>query len=194
MSQDTRKLHVLIWIGIITATLTAPTALAASGTDFSQCSGLSGPALGLCKAGTAISCSADNTGDEACIHITETYATITGAQAPWTVPCPCASLEGWDNDILTNNCGVGFNVVGAFVRGTSDVFPDGFFLITWDGNGGPVGVPQGVFSCQVRGTDPIIITELEFNACNASLKQFAANDDVICEELCSDGNLPPCSG
>ena len=76
------------------------------------------------------------------------------------------------------------------MSGTSDVFPSGDTLVTFDGLG--AGTP-GVFSCRAgRDTDRIFITELEFNACNASLAEIAANDGVECELLCPDGTVPPC--
>lgn len=60
--------------------------------DTAICDGLTGAAWGLCRAGVASGC-ADGTGNPtACAEIEETYAGVTGEEAPWLTPpvvCRC---------------------------------------------------------------------------------------------------------
>lgn len=66
--------------------------------DFSICEGLTGAALGLCRAGVAAGC-ADGTGNPtACMEIEDTFMMVTGGDgAPWTArpptTCPCPYTE-----------------------------------------------------------------------------------------------------
>jgi hypothetical protein len=98
-----KVLFTLLMLLVVSAFIVLPIqAQNASGIDFSQCEGWRGPALGMCKAGTAIGCLADNTGDPACIHITATFVTITGEQPPWASPVCVPNLTS-----EYQNCPVG---------------------------------------------------------------------------------------
>lgn len=61
--------------------------------DFSICDGLSGVALGLCRAGVVVGCADEPpTGSmTACMEIEDNYEMTTGGPVPWTpLPeCPC---------------------------------------------------------------------------------------------------------
>ena len=115
--------------------------------------------------------------------------------APHQDACPCASLDGWNDDTLTQYCGLGgphsapHNLgLTTFVFGTNDVFPSGRILLVFDDS-----QPSGVYSCRSGfASTELTITKNEFHACNASLELIAANDGEDCIVRCRDESLPPC--
>jgi len=78
-----------------------------SATDFPECEGLNGPALGLCKAGTSIGCLGDELDPPACGHISSSYQSITGESPYWAVQCdecPAFPLGNFESVVVPNSC------------------------------------------------------------------------------------------
>lgn len=60
-----------------------------------SCGGLTGPALGLCRAAAAVGCDGSASQPPSCTTIEEQYRDTTGGSEPPWVPttCPCGSTE-----------------------------------------------------------------------------------------------------
>jgi len=66
----------------------------ASPMDDPKCAGLTGAALGLCAAATAVGCDGSDTQAAGCTNIAEQFTQITGETPPWALPeCPCGSTD-----------------------------------------------------------------------------------------------------
>jgi hypothetical protein len=78
------SIRIVIAAVAVTVFTVTPQPLSAAPPDFSACDGLTGPALGLCKAGVAVGCDVDSN-NEACRSIAEQFEEATGNPPPYAV-------------------------------------------------------------------------------------------------------------
>lgn len=90
-------------VTVFSILLLVATNLHAQPSDFSRCDGLTGAAVGLCKAGIAAGCMGLGDDPEACTHIMDTYVNIVGDQPPWA----CNSVGTLCGGITHVPCGIG---------------------------------------------------------------------------------------
>ena len=98
--------------------------------------------------------------------------------------CPCASLDGWDDDVSTLICDASVSSNSGILEGFID--DSRTILVTRIDFSG-----AGEFLCKVPNFS-IVIDEAEFEACVASMLEIAANDGKECTDNCGPGEVPPC--